>query len=90
MPLRHLGTREHVHGLPSFGCKMYTRNTGNESLIKPSGEPAGIKLAKEMKGLGQTRSAYFIIHVQHQLCGDQISMCRNQAKLNMYIYKVWT
>ena len=43
-----------------------------------------------MKGIGQTRSAYSIIDVQHQLCGDQTCMCTNQAKLNMYLYKVWT
>jgi hypothetical protein len=44
----------------------------------------------ETKALGRTHGVYFIIHVQHQLCGDQTSMCTNQGKLNMYLYKVCT
>jgi hypothetical protein len=39
---------------PSFGWNMYTQNTGNESSIKRTQEPAAIKLAKEMKALGRT------------------------------------
>ena len=70
MPLHRLGTCEHRHGLPSFGCKMQTQNTGNESSITRIGEVAGIKLAKEKKGLSWTRSAYSITHVQQQLCGN--------------------
>jgi len=74
---------------PIFGCKMYTRNTGNKSSITRSEEPAGIKLAKETKVVGQIPGAYFITHVQHQMCRDQINMCTKQGKLNMYLYKVW-
>jgi hypothetical protein len=43
--------------------------------------------AKKTKGLGPTASAYSIIHVQHQLCGYQMSMCRNEEKLKMYFMK---
>jgi hypothetical protein len=49
-----------------------------------------IKLTKEMKALGRTRGVYFIIRVQHQLSGDQSSMCTNQGKVNMHLYKVCT
>jgi hypothetical protein len=69
--------------------KLFSMEHG-QSLITRRGEPLAIKLDKETKGLGATRSAYFIIHVEHELCGDQISMSRNQEKLNMYLYKVWT
>ena len=51
---------------------------------------AGSKLPKQSKWLRPTLSAYFIIHVQHQMCADQISICRNQENLYMYLYKLWT
>ena len=46
--------------------------------------------ANQTKGLSLTPSSYFIIHVQHQLCGYQINMCRNEEKLKKYLHKVWT
>jgi hypothetical protein len=39
---------------PSFGCNMYTPNTGHGSLITPTQEPTAIKLAKETKVVGRT------------------------------------